>query len=49
LLRSTLPVTGTGVVDWIITNMVVLDVVEGGPRIVECGPVMTEAKIRERT
>jgi len=50
LLRAcTLPLTGTGVVDRIITNLGVLDVVEGGLSIVECAPDVTEAELRAAT
>ncbi len=50
LLKScTLPLTGTGVVNRIITNLGVLDVVEGGLRIVECADGVTEQEIREKT
>jgi 3-oxoacid CoA-transferase subunit B len=45
----TLPLTGKGVVDRIITNLGVLDVVEGGLRIVETADGVTEAEIREKT
>ena len=50
LLKScTLPLTGTGVVDRIVTNLGVLDVVEGGLRIVECADGVTEDEFREKT
>jgi len=50
LLREcTLPLTGTGVVDRIITNLGVLDVVDGGLRIVECADGVTEDEIRTAT
>ena len=50
LLREcTLPLTGTGVVDRIITNLGVLDVVEGGLKIVECADGVTEDEIRAAT
>jgi len=53
LTECTLPLTGKGVVDMIITNLGVLDVVEGGLSIVELAPgvsrddmiAATEAKI----
>ncbi len=50
LLKScTLPLTGTGVVDRIITNLGVLDVVEGGLRIVETAPDVSEDDIKAAT
>ncbi|MCA1774337.1 MAG: CoA transferase subunit B [Loktanella sp.] len=50
LLREcTLPLTGAGVVDRIITNLGVLDVVEGGLKIVETADGVTEEEIRAAT
>ena len=49
LHRCTLPLTGKAVVDRIITNLGVLDVVEGGLRIVECAHGVTEDEIRDKT
>ena len=49
LKECTLPLTGTGVVDRIITNLGVLDVVDGGLRIVECADGVTEDEIRTAT
>jgi len=49
LRACTLPLTGKGVVDRIITNLGVLDVVEGGLRIVETAPGVTEAELRAAT
>ena len=49
LKQCTLPLTGTGVVDRIITNLGVLDVVEGGLKIVECADGVTEDEIRAST
>ncbi|ROT98981.1 CoA transferase subunit B [Histidinibacterium lentulum] len=49
LKECTLPLTGTGVVNRIITNLGVLDVVEGGLKIVECAPEVTEDQLRAAT
>lgn len=49
LKACTLPLTGTGVVDRIITNLGVLDVVEGGLKIVELADGVTEDEIRTAT
>ncbi|PPB79848.1 3-oxoacid CoA-transferase subunit B [Albidovulum inexpectatum] len=49
LKQCTLPLTGKGVVDRIITNLGVLDVVEGGLKIVELAPGVTEAELRAAT
>jgi 3-oxoacid CoA-transferase subunit B len=49
LTECTLPLTGAGVVDRIITNLGVLDVVEGGLRIVELAPGVTEEDFRKAT
>ncbi len=50
ILRAcTLPLTGAGVVDRIITNFGVLDVVDGGLRIVECAEGVTEDELRAAT
>ena len=49
LKQCTLPLTGTGVVDRIITNLGVLDVVGGGLKIVECADGVTEDEIRAAT
>ena len=49
LKACTLPLTGKGVVDRIITNLGVLDVVEGGLRIVECAEGVTEEELRAAT
>jgi 3-oxoacid CoA-transferase subunit B len=49
LTECTLPLTGKGVVDRIITNMGVLDVVEGGLRIVECADGISQAELRAAT
>ncbi|SLN20225.1 putative succinyl-CoA:3-ketoacid coenzyme A transferase subunit B [Roseovarius albus] len=49
LKECTLPLTGTGVVDRIITNLGVLDVVEGGLKIVETAPDISEDDLRAAT
>ena len=50
LLREcTLPLTGKGVVDRIITNLGVFDVVEGGLKIVELADGVGEADVRAAT
>jgi 3-oxoacid CoA-transferase subunit B len=49
LKACTLPLTGTGVVDRIITNLGVLDVVEGGLKIVELADGVTEDELRSLT
>ena len=49
LKACTLPLTGRAVVDRIITNLGVLDVVEGGLRIVETADGVTEEDIRQAT
>ena len=49
LKACTLPLTGQGVVDRIVTNLGVLDVVEGGLKIVELAPDVTEEEIRAKT
>ena len=49
LKDCTLPLTGTGVVDRIITDLGVFDVVEGGLKIVECAEGVTEDELRAAT
>ncbi|MGR3501697.1 3-oxoacid CoA-transferase subunit B [Pseudaestuariivita sp.] len=49
LKTCTLPLTGAGVVDRIITNLGVLDVVEGGLKIVELADGVTEEEMRAAT
>ncbi|NOD35184.1 MULTISPECIES: 3-oxoacid CoA-transferase subunit B [unclassified Ruegeria] len=49
LKECTLPLTGKGVVDRIITNLGVLDVVEGGLKIVELADGVSEDEMRAAT
>ena len=49
LKSCTLPLTGTGVVDLIITNMGVLEVVPGGLKILELADGVSEAELRAAT
>ena len=49
LKECTLPLTGKGVVDLIITNLGVLEVVEGGLKIVELAPEVSEDDLRAAT
>ncbi|MDE4172518.1 3-oxoacid CoA-transferase subunit B [Phaeobacter sp. PT47_59] len=49
LPECSLPLTGKGVVDRIITDLGVFDVIPGGLRIVECAPGVTEDDLREAT
>lgn len=49
LRECTLPLTGAGVVDRIITDLGVLDVVEGGLSIVECAPEVSRDDIAAAT
>ncbi|ESZ60244.1 succinyl-CoA:3-ketoacid-CoA transferase [Mesorhizobium sp. L103C119B0] len=49
LKACTLPLTGQGVVDRIITNLGVLDVVEGGLKLVELADGVTDDELRSAT
>ena len=49
LPECTLPLTGVGVVNRIITELGVMDVTEQGLVLVELAPDVTEAELRERT
>ncbi|MCY4180899.1 MAG: succinyl-CoA--3-ketoacid-CoA transferase, partial [Litoreibacter sp.] len=49
LKECTLPLTGKGVVDLIITNLGVLEVVEDGLKIVELADGVSEEELRGAT
>ena len=49
LKECTLPLTGKGVVDRIITNLGVFDVVPGGLKLIELADGVTEAEVRSST
>ncbi len=49
LKKCTLPLTGAGVVNRIITNLGVFDVVEGGLKVVELAPDVTMDEVRSKT
>ncbi len=49
LKECTLPLTGTGVVDRIITNLGVFDVTDGGLRVVELAPGVTAQDVEAAT
>ncbi|WP_375569693.1 CoA transferase subunit B [Ahrensia marina] len=49
LKECTLPLTGKGVVDRVITNLGVLDVVDGGLKITETAPGVSEDDIKAAT
>ena len=49
LKKCTLPLTGQGVVDRIITNLGVFDVVEGGLKVIELAPEVTIEEVLNKT
>ncbi|MEM9140682.1 MAG: CoA transferase subunit B [Pseudomonadota bacterium] len=49
LKACTLPLTGKGVVDRIITNLGVFDVVEGGLKVVELAPEVAMEEVQAKT
>ena len=49
LKKCSLPLTGQGVVDRVITNLGVFDIVEGGLRVVELAPEVTMGEVHEKT
>ena len=49
LKKCSLPLTGQGVVDRVITNLGVFDVVEGGLKVIELAPEVTMEEVRSKT
>jgi 3-oxoacid CoA-transferase subunit B len=49
LPACTLPLTGLGVVNRIITDLAVIDVTPGGLKVVEIAPGVTPGELQEKT
>ena len=49
LKKCSLPLTGQGVVDRVITNLGVFDIVEGGLRVAELAPEITMDEVHAKT
>ena len=49
LKKCSLPLTGQGVVDRVITNLGVFDIVEGGLRVAELAPEITMDEVQAKT
>ena len=49
LKKCSLPLTGQGVVDRVITNLGVFDIVKGGLKVIELAPGVTMDDVQEKT